>query len=544
MLTAAKAEGREAGGQERLGGKGPRYDPSVYEVLRQEGELLKRLEVDNAAAEAIRNANQASQNVLVTRPGQPKPQVLGIGGFRGITEPALIDNFLREAKRRNMVVAVGDADGIDAMVRLRALQMGVPLIVYAAGGAGAGQYREKPETQRRLLALEALGIPVVWHPQPELSYVERLRTRTRANVEQSDYFFGVTHPNSRGTYGALGWATRNGVPAREFKVDPYLDGSERIKKMPWRCPPQQFQKKPKQAPPPKLPGTERSEGVEAGGEEGRIRVASVPRTAPAGSGAVSGPRAPRGPLSDKQLRYLHWRMATEGKAGAEAVKAEADDYGDPFEGLDACDVAGKWVADLKARYARRAEEPGDLPREALRQAFAALRGRRGPAYRGMARLGALGGAVKAIDLATGRIGAYAVLFGDAERADISQQRDWFTKATEYWLDAWGERRPMLYHHCQDEATGDQPVVGHWDSWKMDDVGIWFEGQIDLAHKYGRAIQRLVELDVLKLSSDCAPQLSRRKPHPNGTNEVERWPIIAVSLTPTPAEPRLGPARTL
>ena len=99
---------------------------------------------------------------------------------------------------------------------------------------------------------------------------------------------------------------------------------------------------------------------------------------------------------------------------------------------------------------------------------------------------------------------------------------------------------MLYHHAMDEATADQPVVGTWVKAWVDDTGVWLQGQLDKAHKYAEAIKQLAQRGILRISSDSAPHLVRRRPGPNGTNEVARWPLMAASLTPTPAEPRLQP----
>jgi len=152
----------------------------------------------------------------------------------------------------------------------------------------------------------------------------------------------------------------------------------------------------------------------------------------------------------------------------------------------------------------------------------------------------IGDAVKMLD--EGKIGAYAVRFGDADNPDLSQMRDYFTKATDFWLDAWTQR-PMLYHHAQDEATADVPIIGTWTKAMRDDVGIWLEGQLDKAHKYYSAINEMVKQGALKLSSDSAPHLVKRTRR-GDTNEVTRWPLMAASLTPTPAEPRLLPVSAL
>lgn len=147
-----------------------------------------------------------------------------------------------------------------------------------------------------------------------------------------------------------------------------------------------------------------------------------------------------------------------------------------------------------------------------------------------------GDAIKA--LGDDRIGAYAVRFGDETQPDLSTMRDYFTKATDYWIDAW-DRRPMLYHHAMDEDTEDAPRIGTWVKAEVKDEGVWLEGQLDRHHRYYTAIKELVRRGALRLSSDSAPHLVRRATKAGGVHEVTRWPILAASLTPTPAEPRLS-----
>jgi len=155
--------------------------------------------------------------------------------------------------------------------------------------------------------------------------------------------------------------------------------------------------------------------------------------------------------------------------------------------------------------------------------------------------GDMGEAVKM--LADGRVRAYAVRFGTPDEPDISPQRDFFTKSTDFWLTAY-TTRPMLYHHAQDPATKAEPVIGLWVKAGVDDVGVWLEGQLNQAHRYHAAIKEMVRRGALRLSSDSAPHLVVREPQPNGTNWVKRWPLLAASLTPTPAEPRLLPVGEL
>ena len=143
-------------------------------------------------------------------------------------------------------------------------------------------------------------------------------------------------------------------------------------------------------------------------------------------------------------------------------------------------------------------------------------------------------AVKALD--GDRIGGLAVRFGSPNETDISQFRDYFTKNTDYWIDAW-DRRPILYHHAMDESTADDPVIGTWTKATVTDEGVWLEGELSKAYKYQSAIKELVRRGALRISTDSAPHLVRRAAK-SGAHEVTRWPIVAASLTVSPAEPRL------
>jgi len=143
-----------------------------------------------------------------------------------------------------------------------------------------------------------------------------------------------------------------------------------------------------------------------------------------------------------------------------------------------------------------------------------------------------------------KVGAYAVIYGTEDTPDLSDMKDFFTKATDFWLDKIGPTRPMIYHHAQEPATAAAPVVGAWTKAMQDDVGVWLEGELDKAHKYREAIKEMIAKGVLALSSDSAPHLVTRKKAAKGTHEVTRWPLLAASLTPTPAEPRLLPVDTI
>lgn len=145
------------------------------------------------------------------------------------------------------------------------------------------------------------------------------------------------------------------------------------------------------------------------------------------------------------------------------------------------------------------------------------------------------------DLGNDKIGAYGVLFGTPEQTDLDGH--YFDADTDFWLDKW-DTRPMIYGHGSEGMKG-SPVVGVWDSCKQDDVGIWFEGQLDKAHKYYEYVKELVDKGVLKMSSDSVTHLLRgQKDKDTGALHYDEWPIVAVSLTTIPCEPRMMPVEAV
>ena len=132
----------------------------------------------------------------------------------------------------------------------------------------------------------------------------------------------------------------------------------------------------------------------------------------------------------------------------------------------------------------------------------------------------------------------AVRFGSEDEPDASHMRDYFTKSTQFWIDAW-DKRPMLYHHAMEENTADDPIIGTWNKAIVTDEGVWLEGELSKSFKYQTAIKELVRRGALRISTDSAPHLVRRATKGTGAHEVTRWPIICASLTPSAAEPRLS-----
>ncbi|MBE2182201.1 MAG: phage major capsid protein [Anaerolineae bacterium] len=139
-------------------------------------------------------------------------------------------------------------------------------------------------------------------------------------------------------------------------------------------------------------------------------------------------------------------------------------------------------------------------------------------------------------LGEGRVGGYLVVWGDSQHPDL--QGEYFTPETELALE-WYERRPALYQHGLDDAVK-ASVIGMIDTLTPDDTGVWAEAQLDMRHKYARAVLQLVERGALGWSSGSLSHLVEVA----GDGRIKRWPVVEGSLTPTPAEPRRTDIHTI
>ena len=135
----------------------------------------------------------------------------------------------------------------------------------------------------------------------------------------------------------------------------------------------------------------------------------------------------------------------------------------------------------------------------------------------------------------GYVKGYLVRFGDTKTADL--EGDYFTKATDYGFPMTeGKRVPLnvYYHHGMDAQVGKKSIGTGFI--KMDETGLWYEAQLDLADEYGSMIAKLCKQGKMGFSSGAAAHLVERKSM-GGAAEITRWPIAEASITPTPAEYR-------
>jgi phage head maturation protease len=142
----------------------------------------------------------------------------------------------------------------------------------------------------------------------------------------------------------------------------------------------------------------------------------------------------------------------------------------------------------------------------------------------------IGDSVKATP--TGHVSGYLVRFGDPEATDTSG--DYFTKSTDFGFPTDKELPINLYYNHGFDSKVKGKSVGT-ATVKMDDIGLWLDGQLDIADKYARAIARLASEGKLGLSSGSSSHLSARKSITNDVSEITQWTLAEASLTPSPAE---------
>lgn len=134
-------------------------------------------------------------------------------------------------------------------------------------------------------------------------------------------------------------------------------------------------------------------------------------------------------------------------------------------------------------------------------------------------------------------GGYLLLWGDEQHKDL--QRQYFTKATDLWLDKLPVV-PALFHHGLDK-TVDLSVVGRRVKAQVDDQGVWVKHWLDKSSEYWAWLEPLLRAEALYLSPGSAGHLVRVA---KKSGELLSYPIVEDTLTPTPAQHRLRPVEQI
>ena len=135
----------------------------------------------------------------------------------------------------------------------------------------------------------------------------------------------------------------------------------------------------------------------------------------------------------------------------------------------------------------------------------------------------------------GSVKGYLVRFGSPDATDL--EGDFFTPQTDFGFPIKaGERVPLnvYYHHGMDKFVGKKSIGTGYV--KMDETGLWYEAQLDMADSYGSMIAKLCKQGKMGYSSGAAGHMVERK-SVGKASEITRWCIAEASITPTPAEYR-------
>ena len=119
--------------------------------------------------------------------------------------------------------------------------------------------------------------------------------------------------------------------------------------------------------------------------------------------------------------------------------------------------------------------------------------------------------------------------GPANGRDLDNQ--FFDKDTDFMLADYASR-PLRYQHGMD-ATVKYAKIGEVKAISETDAGLWVQSQIDLHNDYASMIEEVLGKGALGYSSgaqDSAVKIDW------ATGHIDRWPIVEMTLTPTPANP--------
>lgn len=135
----------------------------------------------------------------------------------------------------------------------------------------------------------------------------------------------------------------------------------------------------------------------------------------------------------------------------------------------------------------------------------------------------------------GVVEGYLVRFGNPNDTDL--EKDYFTKSTDFGFEfdnGQSHKLGLYYNHGMDKVLGTKKI-GYGEV-MMDDKGLWYSAQLNMADEYAKMIYDLAKKNQLGFSSGAASHMVEREMM-GKAYEIKRWTIAEASLTPTPAEYR-------
>ncbi len=135
----------------------------------------------------------------------------------------------------------------------------------------------------------------------------------------------------------------------------------------------------------------------------------------------------------------------------------------------------------------------------------------------------------------GIVEGYLVRFGNPNDTDL--EKDYFTKSTDFGFEfdnGESHKLGLYYNHGMDKVLGTKKI-GYGEV-MMDDKGLWYSAQLNMADEYSKMIYDLAKKGQLGFSSGSASHMVEREMM-GKSYEIKRWALAEASLTPTPAEYR-------
>jgi phage head maturation protease len=143
-----------------------------------------------------------------------------------------------------------------------------------------------------------------------------------------------------------------------------------------------------------------------------------------------------------------------------------------------------------------------------------------------------------------KVGGFGILFTGPQDPDLSGE--YFTKATDFDLDGRSHLR-VLYAHGKNPMVGTRQLTRAF--FEVRDQGIYFTAKLDPNDAFQVKMYDMAQQGKLGFSSGSAGHVAVRIPKDGATRfwpgrgetgpvrEIKSWPLIELSLTPTPQEPR-------
>lgn len=131
-----------------------------------------------------------------------------------------------------------------------------------------------------------------------------------------------------------------------------------------------------------------------------------------------------------------------------------------------------------------------------------------------------------------------ILFTDETLPDLDGE--YFAPDTDYWLDIIPTTGVLFNHTMSDIPVPDAGVkdylIGTVKNREVQADGIWFEAVLDEHIEWVKHVLELIDMGVLRYSTDSISHLVRYANKKAGVKKIESWPIPLISVTHQAAQP--------